>query len=171
MTYSHSLAQTEDSKETDTNFGNHKSLANGVQKSDKVILREGLPHQTFERELLDQELKSKKTVKFNEFPYYGESLQLKEGDAKKLTALFCDPKSFEPFLGYKKCGGFHPDYCIEWQVGKEVYRAHICFGCHEMKCFGPKAELYCDISDDAYKQLEEILHSYRKNRPQPKDEK
>ncbi len=161
---SSAMAQIKDRKETSTNFKNHKLLAASVRKADKVTLYEGLPHQLFHSEVFEEELKTKQTVRLHNFAFYAEPLDLKETDAKKLTDLYSDPKSFRPFLGYKACGGFHPDYCIEWHVGKSIYRALICFGCHEMKSFGPEAELYCDIDDKAYKQLQETLIAYGRNR-------
>ena len=91
--------------------------------------------------------------------------KLKEEDKKKLTTLFIDEKSVKKFSGPKRCGGFHPDFCVEWHVGKDVYRAHICFGCHEMMVYGPKSDLYCDIAEPAYKELDALLKTYRKNRP------
>src|SRR5262245_19676184 len=63
-----------ESRETDTNFDNHRLLAAGIAKADKVSLYEGLPHQLYESELLRQELKSKETVIFNGFPFYAEAL-------------------------------------------------------------------------------------------------
>ncbi len=156
-------------RETGANFDNYKSLAAGVGKADKVVLYEGLPHQSIEKELLNEELKTKKTVQHHGFPFYSEQMQLKEGDAKKLTDLFTDSDSFRPFRGEKKCGGFHPDYCVEWQAGKEVYRCLVCFGCGEVKVFGPKAELYCDMTHKSCEKFKEVLQSYRKHRPKSKD--
>lgn len=158
-------ASAQEPKKPDTNLDNHKDLAAAVAKADKVVLYEGLPHQLFEKELLEKELKEKKTVKFNGFPFYEETLTLKEEDKKKLTTLFGEEKSVKKFSGQKRCGGFHPDYCVEWHVGKDVYRAHMCFGCHEMMVFGPKTDLYCDIADPALKELDALLKAYRKNRP------
>ncbi len=158
--------RSEDRRETDTNFDNYKLLAvKNVAKANKVVLYEGLPHQFFEKNLLTEELKSKKTVRVQGFPFYTETLRLKDRDLKELTELFTDIKSFKPFSGYKKCGGFHPDYCLEWSVGKEVYHCLICFGCYEVKIFAPKAELYCDIEKEAYKKFKQILQPYRKQRP------
>src|SRR5438552_3160376 len=91
-------------------FQNHKLLAAEVAKADKVVLYEGLPHQGNERKLFDEETKTKKTVERHGFPFYSEPLPLEDGDAKELTKLFTDEKSFKAFSGEKKCGGFHPDY-------------------------------------------------------------
>jgi hypothetical protein len=68
-------------------------------------------------------------------------------------------------LGEKKCGGFHPDYAVEWSVGRDRYRALICFGCEEVKLFGPALESRNDLDRTAYKRLEELLKPYQKNRP------
>jgi hypothetical protein len=158
-------AADEKKKETDTDFKNLQPLAEAIAKADKVTLYEGLPHQVWEKELLDQELKEKQTVTDHGFPFYAGPLDLKPDDAKKLTALAADAKSFQKWSGYKRCGGFHPDYMVEWRVGKDVYRMHVCFGCHEVKVYGPKAELYCDMSDAGLHGLEAVLKPYRKNRP------
>jgi hypothetical protein len=162
------FSREKDRRETDTNFDNYKSLAAAIAKADKMVLYEGLPHPLSEGKLLDEELKMKKTVRLHGFPFYARSLQLKERDAKELTKLFTDPNSFKPYRGPKKCGGFHPDYCIEWRVGKEVYQGLLCFGCHEAKVFGPKKELYCDIGKEAYDKFKEVLQPYRKHRPKTK---
>lgn len=157
--------------ETDTNFDNLKPLAAGIGTADKVVLYEGLPHQFNEPELLKHELQTKKTVQHHGFPFYTESLPLKDGDARELTKLFTEGNSFQPWRGEKKCGGFHPDYCLEWHAGGEVYRGLICFGCHEAKFYGPSVELYCDINQDAFDKLKAILLPYRQQRPsKPGDE-
>jgi hypothetical protein len=59
---------------------------------------------------------------------------------------------------------------VEWHVGKKVYRCLVCFGCHEVKVFGPKKELYCDIVKKAYDTYKEVLQPYRKHRPRTKEE-
>lgn len=155
--------------ETETNFANYNTIAIGIAKTDKVVLYEGLPHQLFERDLLEQELKTKKTVRFQGFPFYAKPLMLKDADVKALKKLITTKSSFGPWKGYKKCGGFHPDYCLVWGEGKKTYHAHVCFGCHEMKVFGPGIELYCEISSSAYTQLQKTLKPYQDQRPKAKN--
>src|SRR6266404_3715392 len=146
----------------------YKGMVQSIRKADKVILHEGLPHQQLEAGQLAVELKNKKTTKLHGLPFYEEVLSLKERDAKKLATLVCDEKSFKPtyrneLLGIiKLCGQFHPDYCIEWRTGKQVYQVLICFGCQEVKCFGPQVELYLDIKSETYAEFEKILKAYRK---------
>ncbi|HJZ58011.1 MAG TPA: hypothetical protein VKE74_23840 [Gemmataceae bacterium] len=156
------LAPAEDKKETDTNFANYKPLAEAIAKADKVVLFEGLPHPAHEKALLDAELKAKKTISDHGFAFYAEPLELKPADAKTLIALFSDPESFRQWRGYKKCGGFHPDYMVEYHVGQDVYRMQVCFGCSEVKVFGPKLELYCDMAKEPFAK---VLRTYQKNRP------
>jgi len=151
--------------DTDTNFRNLSKLTSAVQNADSVVLYEGLPHQHNEQNLFEQELKGKKTVQIHGYPFYEEQLPVKDADAKKLLDLYCNPASFGPWMGEKKCGGYHPDYCIEWHVGQDVYQALICLGCCEVKSYGPKAELYCDIESDALTEFKTILKPYQKNRP------
>src|SRR5262249_11890068 len=87
-------------KQPDTNFDNLKPLAEGIARADKVILYEGLPHQS-DKLAFDKELKEKKTVEFNGFPFYAETLELKADDAKKLTELATAAGSFSKWHGPK----------------------------------------------------------------------
>src|SRR5688500_6369380 len=72
-------------------------------------------------------------------------------------------ESFAPLPDVVKgCGGFHPDYCVGWAVGNQVYRCLVWFGCGEVKVFGPASELHSNlVARDALKRL----LPYRKNRP------
>jgi len=144
----------------------HKALAEAIAKAKKVILYEGLPHQKWEAALLARERKEKKFVSKHGFPYYEETLALKDADAKALTELVSQKSSFHAWGGMKWCGGFHPDYLIEWVVGKEVYQMAVCLGCHEVRVYGPKLEHYWDVDEEAYVKFKETLRAYRKNRPQ-----
>jgi hypothetical protein len=161
-------APTTDRREPSTDFRNHRVFAGRLQKADKILLFEGLPHQLFAAELLEQELRTKKTVNVHAFPFYEEPLELKQADATELTLVFRDRKSFKSYHGLKACGGFHPDYCVEWHIGQEIDRALICFGCHEVMLFGSGSELYCDMADKASERLWGLLEPYHKNRPGPR---
>ncbi|HEV3142411.1 MAG TPA: hypothetical protein VGZ47_00845 [Gemmataceae bacterium] len=148
-----------------TNFRNLSKFTSAVQNADSVVLYEGLPHQRNEYGLFEQELKTKKTIQIHKYRFYVETLSLKNDDAKKLLDLYCDPSTFRPWMGEKSCGGYHPDFCIEWHVGQDSYQALICFSCWEIKMYGPRTELYCDVDDDALNRFKTILKAYQKNRP------
>jgi hypothetical protein len=141
------------------------SFTDAVGKAEKVILFEGLPHQNYERKLLEKELKSGKVVEINDFPFYKEPLTLTKDDASALSKLFSDSNTLPKFSGEKKCGGFHPDFAVEWHVGDDIYRALICFGCGEAKVFGPKIEKRHDLGRSAKSKLRNLLMGYGKNRP------
>jgi hypothetical protein len=139
-------------KAPSTDFANYKPLADAIAKAGKVVLYEGLPG-----EWSTDKPREEKTVQLHGYTLYEKQLVLSDETAKKLTALFCAEATFKKWGGLKKCGGFHPDFCVEWRNGEDVYQVLICFGCHEVKCYGPKQELYCDIQEDAYKQFTAIL--------------
>lgn len=144
------------------------SFTQAVRGAGKLALYEGLPHQSFEADLLERERKTKPVRELHGYPFYQETLALSKEDAHRLSEILGDANTYLPFSGEKKCGGFHPDYAVEWQVGSDVYRALICFGCREAKLFGPAIELRVDLSPVAYKQLRELLKGYHKNRPASK---
>jgi hypothetical protein len=165
------LAVAETPPKESTEVGDVKPLIATIAKADKVILHEGLPHPFNEPKVLDAEKKAKKTVTIAGWPFYAEPLELTDGDGTKLSDLLGDEKTYRAFRGEKKCGGFHPDYAVEWRVGKDVYYALICFGCSEFKIYGDGKAVRTDMGggskDDSRKDaLTKLLKPYRKNRPE-----
>jgi hypothetical protein len=79
--------------------------------------------------------------------------------------------SFRRYTGAKLCGGYHPDWCIEWKDGESVYKVLLCFHCEEARLYGPNNELWSDLDKKALKKLVEILRPYRKNSPEADDGK
>ena len=131
-----------------------------LKQADRLVLYEGLPHQMYEHQALEAEKKAKPTVTLHGFPFYRETLELKPDDGERLKALLGDPASFEPYSGEKRCGGFHPDYAVEWSAGGQTYQALICFGCWEIKIYGPKGETIYDIRNAARDRLKSLLEPY-----------
>ena len=136
-----------------------------ISQAKRITLYEGLPHQMYEPKALLAERNAKSTVQFNGFPFYEETLDLKAVDTEELKAMLSSPRSFEPYSGEKKCGGFHPDYAIEWSVGGKTYRCLVCFGCEEARIHGPGDVIEYDIEHATFKRLNQLLTPYRKNRP------
>ena len=126
-----------------------------IARADRITWYEGLPDPVEERTAFDAESKSKPTVEMHGFRFYREALRLDVADAEKLEALLKNPKTFEPFSGEKKCGGFHPDYAVEWSIGDKTYSCLICFGCFEVKIYGPATEARYDLQGDARKLLKD----------------
>jgi hypothetical protein len=156
--------------DTRENFAkNIEPLVEGIEKARKLVIYEGLPHQHWESGLLARERKEKKTVTLHGFPFYAQPIAPRKADGKELSALGADASSFRRYSGMKWCGGFHPDWCIEWQDGATVYRALICFGCHEARLYGPKNGLYCDLDNEVLGKFGRLLKPYRKHRPGPEE--
>lgn len=130
-------------------------------RADSLVVYEGLPHQNYERELLAQERKTKETLELKGYPFYREPLELSEDDAEQLSAVLAKPSTWRPFTGEKKCGGFHPDYAVEFRRGSGRYLVLLCFGCGEAKLFGPLQASRYNMSLEA----RPILEKYQKNRP------
>jgi hypothetical protein len=145
--------------------GATKTFTAAVAGAEEMTLYEGLPHQMFERDLMESERRSKRVHELHGYWFYQEPLAPSDDDAKQLTQVLSDPATFAPFSGEKKCGGFHPDYAIEWKKDSSVYRALICFGCDEAKLFGPGIEERHDLNQSALSALEALLTKHRKSRP------
>ena len=140
-----------------------------IRRADRVIVYEGLPHPMYEEEALRRELEAGGTIEFAGYPFYREPLDVAAADVEALRTLMGDRSLYRPYVGEKDCGGFHPDYAVEWSSGGKTYRALICFGCSEAWFEGPRGEVQkYDLRRDARvggKSLLEVLRAYRKNRP------
>lgn len=135
-----------------------------IKSSRGLTLYEGLPHQFYEPEAYEQE-KNKPTVQLEGFPFYREPLELTKADRQALKDLIGDPGSLKAYSGEKKCGGFHPDYAVEWTDGKTSRYYLICFGCSEAKVSTFAGTTVYDITPHVRERLKTLLSPYRKNRP------
>lgn len=144
-------------KEASTNY--RRTLAT----TETLSVSEGLPHQMWERSLLEREIKRTDTAKIWKYPFYTPSVLATNPD--DLKRLLSSPDSIKVYEGPKLCGGYHPDYCVSWQAEKKTYHALICFGCDEVVFFDGTSSLIYDLSDDACNGLKELLSSYAKKRP------
>lgn len=145
------------------------SFIEGMVMANNIVVYEGLPHDGWEVELYQSERKNKKTRKIHGYYFYEQALDFAEEDKALIRSLNTVEPLFVEWGGMKLCGGYHPDYAIEWQAKQGPYFALICFGCHEVKLFSPKGRLYCDIPDATVKVLKRSLLRYRVNRPQDKE--
>jgi hypothetical protein len=142
-----------------------RAFTQAVRRADQVVLYEGLPHQFFEKQLLAQERRTRAVEELNGWPFYQEPLALPARDAERLSGFLGEPATYLPFKGEKLCGGFHPDYAVQWHVGASRYRALLCFGCGEVMLFGPGLESRNELDKAAGEALAELLKGYRKHRP------
>jgi hypothetical protein len=145
-----------------------KAFSDGVRGAQTVVLHEGLPHHMFESDLVQEERRTKAVQDLHGYAFYEATLDLSAADSQRLTEILSDPSTFRSFSGEKKCGGFHPDYAVELRQGDQTYWALLCFGCHEVKLFGPGIESRHDLDAAAYAKLQALLKNYQKNRPQKK---
>jgi len=85
--------------------------------------------------------------------FYARGVTASRKDSKKILALVKTPQSFKEFSGFKLCGWFHPNDALVWTKGKRVVKIHVCLTCHKIKIFHSRLEIYCEIDNDAYRQL------------------
>jgi hypothetical protein len=137
-----------------------------IGRANQFTFYEGLPHQKLERDVLQAELKTKKTVGLHGFPFYPDPLELTSEDAIRIKTLLGDAQGFNKTPGGETdCSPFHPDYLVEWTLDGKVYRCLICFGCREVLPYGPRGDVTWGMKRDLYDGLHAILLPYRKNRP------
>ena len=135
-----------------------------IVSAEKLVIYEGLPHQSL-TELVDAERKAKKTLVLDGFDFYAEQITPTPKDAWLLRELASKFETYRPYGGPKFCGGYHPDWCLEWGEGKSVQRLFLCFGCHEAKFDGGAKPVMADLPKKSYEAFVDTLLTYRKNLP------
>jgi len=129
-----------------------------------LVLLEGLPNENTEAKLYRAEKKANETVKRAGFLFYPARLTAAPNDEQALVAALTRPGSITEYSGaMKMCGGFHPDFALLWNSGGQAYEAQICFGCQEIKLFGPSSELYADLAPETFSALRSVLRHYGKH--------
>jgi len=144
-------------------------LLDGIGKS-SLVLYEGLPHQSVEHETFQRELASQETIRVDEYPFYARPLPVEAGDMEPLRQLSKTASNFATVTVGKACGGFHPDYCLEWTLGNTTYHYLVCLGCAEVAIHGSDELLFLDMSDGSWGKWKSLLRKYRGQRPKGPDE-
>jgi hypothetical protein len=140
-----------------------------IAQATRPVVFEGLPHPGYEPKVFQAEKAAKPTVEFGGYAFYRDQLDVTGADISVLKTVLGDRSSYKTFSGEKKCGGFHPDFAVEWYHQGAAYRALICFGCREVKVVGLSGEQTYDMADSVNGRLKAILKPYRKNRPSPRE--
>jgi hypothetical protein len=148
-----------------TDFARLLPVLEGIRGSGAVALYEGLPSEFWEPQLREQKLSQKQTVRLHGYTFYDHRRALPPAAAERFTALFRAKGSFQGYRSTKACGGYHPDYCLEWSTGASATRGLVCLECGEVKFFGPAAALHCDLTPQAAQRVKQWLSTYQKDRP------
>jgi len=141
--------------------GSSDAVCDAVARSRGGFLFEGLPHPHLERALLEQERRTKQVREIGGFPFYVEPLWPLHDHEVLLRTTFSKAETLPPFSGEKMCGGFHPDFAVEW-LGCDVPRhSLLCFGCCEVMSIAPGFALRTDLAQSEFFRLYEALRIYR----------
>jgi hypothetical protein len=137
----------------------------GISSAGEVLLYEGLPSEFWEPEWRARELREKETIRLQGYAFYDEAQQMPAKEAAALTVLLSASESYARYNSRKSCGGFQPEYCLEWTTGEASTEVLISLECVEVKLYGPRGDLYCDLIPDAVQKLKQLLSGYRRNSP------
>jgi hypothetical protein len=141
-------------------------LAACAEAAREVTAYEGLPHQIEERELLEQERRENPTLRLRGFDFYEGPLEVGDGAAGELSRWLGERDNFREWNGPYKCGGFHPDYAVEWKGGGGRVLVLICLGCCEIRAYrgllGVRP-VQLHMSQDACRRVGELLKPSRKH--------
>lgn len=136
-----------------------------VAAADQLMVYEGLPHQSLERELLQRETKRSDVTKIAEFSFYTPATSATNVRLKEVLADSMSIAEWRDSGGL--CCVFHPDYCVSWTSDGKTYAALICFGCHEVIFVEGKRRFHYSLVGKAYESLKRDLAEYASKRPSP----
>lgn len=111
-----------------------------LKDADAAVIFEGLPHQSHQRAQLKDEIARKKNVVLFDFHFYEQPTELLPESRRELLAILQEKPWFDPepegnARMHKKCGGFHPDYQVEWKTAGKVVQVQFCLGCDDVMIF------------------------------------
>lgn len=158
--------RAEDKPRYATDVASYKAVAASAGQAKELLLFEGFPHPRNEKKLFDKERAERNQFRYQGHVFYQNRPRLRDKDAAALKKILADSTGFLAWRGEKKCGGFHPDYMVQWKDGDDIYRVLICFGCSEVMAYGPKGAVRLDMGT-AGKSLQEALKRYWALRPKP----
>ncbi|MDB5386806.1 MAG: hypothetical protein JWM11_2452 [Planctomycetaceae bacterium] len=141
-----------------------------LRRAGQLTVWEGLPHQWYESELLESELRTKQTIEDHGFPFYAKSQQISSEDAGKIKRILLNPWSYRRRAPNTKktCGGYHPDYALEWTDTDGKHQIQRCFGCGEVKLYGPVNDAHYDLQHSERGLLVAFFKRYRVQLPKGK---
>lgn len=142
-----------------TNLERLPGILADISPDAEVVLYEGLPSGFWEPARREEALR-KPTIERYGYRLYDKPLPLVENDRDELTAIFRSQNSFAPLRQGKECGGFFPEYSLEWTAGGKTTVALISLECGEAKLHSERGELYCDLSAAAATKLKKLLSRY-----------
>lgn len=141
------------------------SLCKVVSQSSAAALLEGLPHPGFETEDFKVERQRSDVRLVASFPFYVRPLTLDLELQAALRATLSSTAALLPFTGEKLCGGFHPDYAVEWTGNEGQAHSLICFGCGEVVTAAAGSSVRSDLAGPAHVTLHRLLRKFKVNRP------
>jgi hypothetical protein len=128
-----------------------------ISSANDLLIYEGLPRAT-EQEI-EKIKQANKTIEIDDWIFYAEVLPGNSSIVETLRASLVDYQSFKPYEGGKFCGGFHPDFCVEWKADGRAYYMLICLGCSESVFITPTDKTTFDFNDAAWKSFAQIAMS------------
>jgi hypothetical protein len=141
-----------------------------IQCAERLTLLEGLPHPTFEPTAFSRELASNAVREILGSPFYKGEHSLTAEDEAAIRFALGDPETFLPCPDegrFKRCGGFHADFAIEFRHDAGAGAALMCFGCGEVKTLLQTDRWHHDLLPDANAALSRVLLGHRYKRPIP----
>jgi hypothetical protein len=126
-----------------------------------VAIHRGLPHQYHKKQQLLHDLYLTRNRELGGYRFYlGPATPSQELGAR-LTTMLQNASVFYPYSEGKQCGGYHPDFCLEWHSSQGTFLGLVCTGCGEILFVGNGMEVQCDLATGFLKELTLVLEPFQ----------
>jgi hypothetical protein len=136
-----------------------------LAKAKTFTLAEGLPHPAKETNLFTTQAQRKDTQQITGFFFYKPDQKIDPATTDKLRQIIANSDNLTEWKEHKTCGGFHPDWSLNWRRGWSKDRALICFSCEEIIYISGDYQLRYNLTATATKQLKSLLNPFKAKRP------
>lgn len=102
----------------------YRLLVAAIEQSTAMVLYKGFSS-------VDHPYTAEPVITFASYQFYEKPLPLTPDEAARLTALCCNPESFNLNPESWFCD-FHEDYCVEWRSEEQAVQLVFCFSCDEV---------------------------------------
>ena len=128
-----------------------------VQAATELVVHRGLPRADGVAPATATPPAANDTITLQGYAFEGAAITISPPDVERLRVVLGARSSYASFTENKKCGGFHPDYALQWSDDERRYLTLICFGCDEFKLFGPEVAERYDMAPGVSAQLRTLL--------------
>lgn len=134
-------------------IGNFVAIVQKMNTASELSVYRGLPasqNSAYEAAL------GKPNIERHGFHFYASAHKLSSDESGEIKRILSERALFTSLPVFRMCGGFHPDYSIEFHDSSGDYEIQLCLGCGEIRIYGPKNRVELAMHYEGKVELEKF---------------